>query len=103
MRRGVQPVPSPMETYRVIWERNLFKVSEPPKKADLHENIDVEKIAVAEEGLGLKLIGTVLASDPKLNYAAIDVAATRSQGVFREKERVGGVLIKGILEKQRHH
>ena len=56
----------------------------------------MEKIAVAEKDLGLKLIGTVLASDPKLNYAVIDVAATRSQGVFREKEHVGGVLIKGI-------
>jgi hypothetical protein len=38
-----------METYRVIWERNLFKVSEPTRKADLHENIDVGKIAVPKD------------------------------------------------------
>jgi hypothetical protein len=86
----------PIEAYRVIWERNLFNVSDPPKKAGSHEGVDVEKIAVAEKELGLELIGTVVANDPKLNCAAIAVAATRGQAVFRERDRVGGVLIKGI-------
>jgi type II secretion system protein C len=88
---------NPIETYRVIWERNLFRVSEPPKKQKVPETIDVDKIAEAENNLGLKLIGTVLANDPNLNYAFIDVAATRRQGVFREKESAGGVFIKKIL------
>lgn len=88
---------NPVETYRVIWERNLFKVAEPAKKQKPPESIDVDKIAVAENNIGLKLIGTVLANDPRLNSAIINVDATRRQGVFREKESVGGFLIKGIL------
>jgi type II secretory pathway component PulC len=88
---------NPIETYRVIWERNLLRVSEPTKKQKVPESIDVDKIAVAEENIGLKLIGTVLANDPRLNYAIINVEATRRQGVFREKDRIGEVLIKGIL------
>jgi type II secretory pathway component PulC len=86
-----------IETYRIIWERNLFKVAEPAKKQKPPESIDVDKIAVAENNIGLKLIGTVLANDPRLNSAIINVDATRRQGVFREKESVGGFLIKGIL------
>jgi type II secretory pathway component PulC len=88
---------NPIETYRVIWERNLFKVSEPVKKEPIRAGIDVDKIAEAESDIGLKLIGTVLANDPRLNYAIINTEATRRQGVYREKESVGGVLIKGIL------
>lgn len=87
----------PEETYRVIWERNLFKVAEPAKKRKTQESIDVDKIEVAENSIGLKLIGTLLANDPKLNSAVINVDATRRQGVFRENESVGGFLIKGIL------
>jgi hypothetical protein len=87
----------PLEEYRVIWERNLFKVSEQVKRELIPKNLDIDKIAAAENNIGLKLIGTVLANDPSLNYAIIDVAATRRQAVFREKESVGEFLIRKIL------
>jgi type II secretion system protein C len=86
-----------LDEYHVVWERNLFggsRAAEAPMKP---EKVDVDKIAVAGKDVGLKLIGTVVANDPKLNYAAIDVAATREQAVFRENDRVGKTVIKAIF------
>jgi type II secretory pathway component PulC len=88
---------SPLDEYHVVWDRNLFAVSRAAEVAARREKIAVEKIAVADRNVGLKLIGTVVTNDPKLNYAVIDVAATREQGIFREKDRVGKAVIKVIL------
>ena len=38
-----------------------------------------------------------MTNDSKQNYAVIDIIATRDQGIFREKDRVGKVVIKSIL------
>ncbi|MBI5577886.1 MAG: hypothetical protein HY895_01925, partial [Deltaproteobacteria bacterium] len=105
---SVQPVAAPgsgrtqkkaslLAEYRVVWDRNLFGVSRLAEKAAMPEKIDVDKVALAGTDVGLKLIGTVVASDPKLNYAVIDVASTRNQGIYREKERVGKSVIRLIL------
>lgn len=91
-----EPPPS-IQEYQVIAARNLFGVSNPSPAATQRERIDVDKIAVAGRDVGLKLIGTAVASQPQLSYAIIDVAGTREQGIFREKERVGNALIKLIL------
>ena len=88
---------SPLDEYHGVWDRNLFAVSMAAEMAARREKIAVEKIAVADRNVGLKLIGTVVANDPKLNYAIIDVAATRDQGIFREKDRVDKAVIKVIL------
>jgi general secretion pathway protein C len=92
-----QDKPPPLEEYQVVWDRNLFGVSRAAEAAVKREKIDVDKIAVAGKDAGLKLIGTVVANDPKLNYAIINVAANREQGIFREKDRVGKAVIKVIL------
>jgi len=81
----------------VVWDRNLFSVSRLAEQAARREKIDVDNIALASTDVGLKLIGTVMASDPRLNHAIIDVASTRDQGLFREKDRVGKAVIKIIL------
>jgi type II secretory pathway component PulC len=81
----------------VVWDRNLFGESGSANPAAKREKIDVDKIAVAGRDVGLRLIGTAVANDPKLNYAVIDVAATREQGIFREKDRVGTAVIQAIL------
>jgi len=83
--------------YHVVWDRNLFAVSQPAEQSARREMIAVDKIALAGMDVGLKLIGTAVASNPQLNYAIIDVAATRDQGIFREKDRVGKAVIKVIL------
>ena len=101
-----EPVPSSGEAqrkapalaeYHVVWDRNLFAVSQAAEQAARREKIDVDNIALASTDVGLKLIGTVVANDPKLNHAIIDVASTRDQGLFREKDRVGKAVIKIIL------
>ena len=101
-----EPVPSSGEAqgrapalaeYHVVWDRNLFAVSQAAEQATRREKIDVDNIALASTDVGLKLIGTVVANDPKLNHAIIDVASTRDQGLFREKDRVGKAVIKIIL------
>jgi type II secretion system protein C len=103
---SVQAAPSPfdpqenppsIQEYQVIAARNLFGGSNPSPAATQRERIDVDKIALAGRDVGLKLIGTAVASQPQLSYAIIDVAGTREQGIFREKERVGKALIKLIL------
>ena len=38
-----------------------------------------------------------MADDPRLNYAVMDIIATRVQGIFRERDRVGKAVIKSIL------
>jgi len=92
-----QDKPPPLEEYHVVWDRNLFDVSRTAEAAVKREKIDVDKIAVVGKDVGLKLIGTVVANDPKLNYAIIDVGATHDQGIFREKDRVDKAVIKVIL------
>jgi type II secretory pathway component PulC len=94
---AAQEKASPLAEYHVVWDRNLFAVSRAANQVDRREKIAVDKIALAGKDVGLKLIGTAVANDPQLNYAIIDVAATRDQGIFREKEHVGKAVIKAIL------
>jgi general secretion pathway protein C len=86
-----------LDEYHVVWERNLFggsRTAEAPMKP---ERVDVDKIAVAGKDVGLKLIGTVVANDPKLNYAVIELVKAGNQAIFREDERAESVLIKRIF------
>jgi len=74
-----QAAARPLDDYHVVWDRNLFGVSKAALDASGREKMAVTKITMAGKDVGLKLIGTVVASNPKLNYAIIDVNATASR------------------------
>jgi type II secretory pathway component PulC len=97
--RGKADIGMPLlpEDYKAIWDRNLFGVSAAAIPSAKLDKAAIEKIALASTDVGLRLIGTVVADDPKLNYAVIDIVATRDQGIFRERDRVGKAVIKSIL------
>ena len=86
----------PLDGYRKIWERNLFNITK-PKAPDSQEKISIEKIALAKKDLGLELVGTVVADDPKLGRAIIDNRRVRKQEAYREGDTAGKVRIKKIL------
>jgi general secretion pathway protein C len=90
-------VPQNAEEYKVIWDRNLFGVSAAAIPSSKPEQAAIEQIALASRDVGLRLIGTVVADDPNLNFAVIDIIATRDQGIFRERDRAGKAVIKTIL------
>jgi general secretion pathway protein C len=86
----------PLEGYRQIWERNLFNtvgVEEPDSK----EKIALAMLAPAKKDLGLALVGTVVADDPRLSRAIIDNRGIRKQEAYREGENAGKAKIKKIL------
>jgi type II secretion system protein C len=87
----------PLSDYHTISDRNLFGTAKTSRDAAWRDTGAVDKIPAAEKNLGLRLIGTVVAEDPLLSYAVIDVAANREQAIFRERERVGKAVIRRIL------
>ena len=85
----------PLDGYRQIWERNLFNTDR--VRPDSAEKIALAKLAPAKKGLGLELVGTVVADDPRLSRAIIDNRSIRKQEVYREGDNAGKVKIKKIL------
>jgi general secretion pathway protein C len=97
--RPASPSPAsirPLSDYQVIWQRNLFNITL-SKESDKKDEISLEKIALAKKDLGLELVGTVVADDPKLSRAIIDNRKTREQEAYREGDSAGKVKIKKIL------
>jgi len=88
-----------LDGYRLIWERNLFNVSGEEAPAQQKE-IPVEKLALAENDLGLTLVGTVAADDARLRRAFIDNSKTHKQEAYREGDTAGEVRIKKILRNR---
>ncbi|MBW2434823.1 MAG: hypothetical protein JRF36_14545 [Deltaproteobacteria bacterium] len=86
----------PLDGYRQIWERNLFNTGS-VKGPDPEEKIALAKLVPAKKGLGLELVGTVVADDPRLSRAIIDNRSIRKQEVYREGDNAGKVKIKKIL------
>ena len=86
----------PLDGYRQIWQRNLFNITK-PTEPDSQKKISLEKIALAKKDLGLELVGTVVADDPKLSRAIIDNRRIRKQEAYREGDTAGKVRIKKIL------
>ncbi|MGW8300572.1 MAG: type II secretion system protein N [Desulfobacterales bacterium] len=85
-----------LDGYRQIWERNLFntgRVEEPDSK----EKIALAMLAPAKKDLGLELVGTVVADDPRLSRAIIDNRGIRKQEAYREGDSAGKAKIKRIL------
>jgi general secretion pathway protein C len=89
----------PLNDYRMISERNLFNVSK-EKTQTPKKKIEIEKIAPAEKDLGLRLVGTVVAQDPKLRFAFIENRSQRKQGAYREGDKADEVLIKKVLRNK---
>ena len=93
------PAPAPLTDYRMISKRNLFNESK-AKKPEAQKAIPVEKLAPAQNDLGLKLVGTVVAYDARLSRAFIDNSRTRKQEVYGEGDTVGDARIKKVLRNK---
>jgi transposase len=74
------------------------------------KEIPIEKIALAQKDIGLKLMGTVLADDSSLSRAIVQNQKTRQQEVYREGDQAadffstlaeGGEVTHQCQEKQR--
>jgi type II secretion system protein C len=94
-----QPAAPPLDDYRIIWERNLFNLPKEEAPAPGKE-MAIAKLAPADQDLGLKLVGTVVADDPRLRRAFIDNSRTRAQEAFREGDTAGPARIKRILRNR---
>jgi len=92
-------VTKPLDSYRVIWQRDLFKTVG-KNQPEIKKEISLDDLALAAKDLGLKLMGTVVADDPVMSRAIIDNRSTRKQEIYREGDRAGKVLIKKILRNK---
>jgi type II secretion system protein C len=88
----------PIADYRIILERNLFNVSKRENPAP-EKQIAIENITPAQKGLGIKLVGTVVADNAKISRAFID-SSRGEQETYREGGTVGEVRIKKILRNK---
>jgi len=86
----------PLDGYRQIWERNLFNTGK-VNETDTEKEIALDKLAPAKKDLGLELVGTVVADNPRLSRAIIDNRSIRKQEAYREGDNAGKVKIKKIL------
>jgi type II secretion system protein C len=100
-RRAVQPqiAAEPLTGYHKIWERNLFNIPDKTAPAPKAE-IPIEKIALAQKNIGLKLVGTVVADDATYSRAIVHVSKTREQDAYREGDQAGKAKIKKILRNK---
>ena len=92
----VEPIRS-LSDYRVILDRNLFGSASNPEPDAAREAVEVKAVGLAGKEVGLKLIGTAVAKDRRLNYAVLEVAKNNRQEICREKDTVANVVIKRIF------
>jgi type II secretion system protein C len=92
------PSPKPLlSSYRAIWERNLFNVSL-KEKVNSSSGIDLASVDVADDSIGLKLLGTVAANVAANRFAVIETL--RGQEILHEGSSADGFVIKKILRKK---
>lgn len=60
----------------------------------------LEEIAFPGRNLGIRLVGTVVADDPRKSVAIVDNRSSGKQELYREGDEVGQVLIKKILRNK---
>jgi general secretion pathway protein C len=89
----------PLDSYRTIWDRNLFNISneKPPVP---QKKISLDEIVLAKKELGLKLVGTVVANDKTLSRAIVHNQKTREQDSYSEGDEAGEVTVKKILRNK---
>jgi general secretion pathway protein C len=93
------PVTRPFEDYGIVSERGLFGASGEEDSVPKAEIVP-ESLPLAGQGLGLKLVGTVVADEPGASLAIIERQGVRAQEVYREGARAGQALIKKIARNQ---
>gem|GEM_PF-1953652 len=86
----------PLEDYRNIWERDLFRTSNKVTAGGQPEQLQSVNLPVAKD-VKIDLVGTVVSSDPRMNFAIIYDQKSRKQQIYHEGERAGDVLIKKIM------
>lgn len=92
------PSPKPLlSSYRVIWERNLFDAPS-KEKVNSSGEIDLASVDVADDSIGLKLLGTVAANVEANRFAVIETL--RGQEILHEGSSADGFVIKKILRKR---
>lgn len=87
----------PLDDYAIISERSIFGGTSKGSIAAPPEQNALDDMPVAVKSLGLKLVGTVVASKREESSAIIEDLSTRKQEAYREGDRVKEALIKKIL------
>ncbi len=64
------------------------------------EDAPVNVVPMATQGVGLRLVGTVVADNPDHSLAIIEIRTSKKQYLRREGDRVGKALVKRILRNQ---
>lgn len=86
----------PLEAYRNIWERDLFKTANKENAGDQPTQLQTANLPVAKD-VKIDLMGTVVSNDPRMNFAIIYDQKSRKQQIYHEGERAGDALIKKIM------
>jgi general secretion pathway protein C len=96
---GGNLISRPLEDYGIVSERGLFGGSGQESSAAVAQ-IAPDTLPTAGQGLGLRLVGTVVADEPGVSFAIIESQAGKRQEFYREGERAGQALIKKIARNQ---
>jgi general secretion pathway protein C len=91
----ITPVPQRLADPGIVSERGLFGGAGDDTPPSTQE-VATDSPPLADEGLGLKLLGTVVADEPGGSFAIIEGQGVRGQKVYREGERAGQALIRTI-------
>ena len=91
------PFDPSLRNHHLILDRNLSGSMAASATDAEHETAGTERIKIIGNEVGMKLIGTVVTKDRQLNYAVVEMVKDGKQAIFRENERIGGVLIKQIF------
>jgi general secretion pathway protein C len=93
------PVTRPLEDYGIVSERKLFGGSG-EESSDVAAEVAPDALPTAGQGLGLRLVGTVVADEPGGSFAIIEGQAGKTQEIYHEGDRAGQALIKRIVRNR---
>jgi general secretion pathway protein C len=82
----------PLETYRVIWERNLLQTTD--QMVAVEDQMDLDSLQATR--LQLELLGTV-AGDGEYNYAIIEDKDKKKQRLFKVGDAVGNATLARVM------
>jgi general secretion pathway protein C len=88
---GIPDEREPLDTYRVIWERNLMQTTDQVAAGD---QMDVNSLQATR--LQLELLGTV-AGDGTYNYAIIEEKDKKKQRLFKVGDSVGNATLARVM------